>query len=523
MHLPHAAAGTPLRCLVLVAALAGTAASIHAQESWTYRARLGLFGPAHTAEDGLQHSRVVAGTRFGFFRGHSARFAGGSSTTSLDQTPWIATPWGTTHRVGFHDAAHTLADGRRESVIVAMNSCGRAAGYSSRDSGRTAWLASPHGGTRRVGFYDLAHTPAAGAPFSAVVAINATARVLGYSERRDGGRTAWIDPSPWKPPVVIGLFDAEHTSESGVQFTTPTSLSDTGFSTGDSRQYVGATPGSTSWRRTRGGPTVRVGLYSPEYTRSDGTHENFTFAVTDSGWVSGVAYRYGLFGHQGVVAWVANPAGQTVRVGFYDDVHVSEYGGGISVSPDGYSPEHPEINDSGYCVGYSERHGTGSGQTAWMARPDGHTMRIGLYDADHTTAGGGNYSWPYWLTNSGYCLGSSTLYGWGSVLLGQSAWFADVTGKTTRIGRWADPINPIGSHSGDFAEGITESGYIWGSSSLYFPGGDYDTLVASITQRRRLRGSHGVDLPRAHRRADKPGDLAAAFRRTRLFAGACDA
>lgn len=460
-----------IRGLCVATGLLALVPSSPAQETFHYLARLGFTDAEHTSSDGVQHSTVTRAAHVGVFAGTSVRYAGGLSSSPLGNTAWLAGPDGSTRRVGFYDAAHTFADGRKDSGIVALNDCGMAAGYSARQEGLSAWIATLCGGTRAVGFYGAEYKFPNGHHHSEVLELNKQGKVIGYSERNDGGRTAWLILDPRKP-VVLGLTDAQHVSPTGQRWSSPADLSDSGYVAGQTRQYVGAARGQTAWMRPPSGTARPVGLYGGIYTATNGSHHNHAQFVSKTGYVAGVADTFHGDVRAATVAWIARPSGQAVRVGLYDAVHVSLDGrSGLSVFGDSYS-EAPEINDNGYAVGYSERRGTGSGQTAWVGSPDGQTRIVGLYDEEHSLSGGHVYSWGYWLTNSGYFLGQSNRWGQGNgSFLGSSAWFADVHGNTTRIGLFGrSNYGPSDSFS-EFASGITESGYIWGFSTVYTYGG----------------------------------------------------
>lgn len=198
----------------------------------------------------------------GYVGGHSNRYAGG--TVQLGQSAWIASAaTGLTHRAGLHDAAHTRANGYQKSTLTHLTTNGYGAGTSERYNGgdqqlgQSVWIASgATGETKRVGFFDAAHTSPglplnpAGEQYSELVALNSLGHAAGVSLRYDAGRgrSAWASDFATGATTRIGILDAAHTASDGGQTSAVSGLNESDLVWGDSTRYAGSVSvGKTAW------------------------------------------------------------------------------------------------------------------------------------------------------------------------------------------------------------------------------------------------------------------------------------
>lgn len=403
------------------------------EEPLEYIGRLGFHDARHTAANGHQFSDVrdLAGA---FTMGYSQSFTG---TALPGFTAWVGDGNAVTRRVGFYDALHTRSDGRQESFPVDLNNGGVTIGYSRRfsgaaDRGQSAWVADRWGRTIKIGFYDAAHTARDGSKYSEPVALNRAHQLIGYSRNPDSQATsAWLANSVGSIKR-IGLLDAPHGGTNGVSL--PLHLNDAGYVTGMSEYHGGGFPrGYTTWLRLPGGFTREIGFQTGVHRSGNGGHDGQVLYLTESGYAAGFSWRYapGDINPNGQTTWVTKFDGPNRPVGFYTGIHLA--GNGIARS------EILDLNELGYAAGFSSQFdepGTAFdsiGSTAWIARPDGTTIRVGLYDAEHTFGGfSGNVATR--INASDSAIGGAWRFGPGGYQLGSDAWVANAAGQTTRLG-----------------------------------------------------------------------------------------
>jgi hypothetical protein len=446
-----------------------------------YVERAGLYGtPEFTASDGLQYSRPWTYSDSGWLAGFSRRYNGGS--VQLGEAIWVA-PFSTgiSLRIGLYDQSggnqFTSSTGYQSSALPfspGLTQSGWIAGTSERYNGgsvllgNAAWVASAGTGvTTRIGLFDQSggnqFTSSDGIQNSAVgvpVTGGATESgwVTGASTRYNGGvgalgQATWIASGGSGVTTRIGLYDQTggtlFTSSSGVQSSSLIATFESGHVVGSSLLYNGNSSeiGFGVWVASASGGTTRIGLYDAgggtAYTGDNGAQASFALRTTQSGWISGMSYRYdgGSFSTGGVSAWVANAnAGVTTRVGMYD-----QGGGNQFTRNDGvqYSVVNA-LSESGWAVGYSERFNGGSdslGSASWVTsmHNTGTIHRIGLYDQaggnQFTSDTGIQFSIAETVTSSGWASGISHRYNGGTSELGDAAWVASAsTGTTTRLG-----------------------------------------------------------------------------------------
>src|SRR5262249_5579730 len=141
--------------------------------------------------------------------------------------------------------------------------------------------------------------------------------------------------------------------------------------------------------------------------------------INAAGDIVGYSVRYGA--GAGNSYWLYD--GQTYHtLGLTDAAHTSTADGtqGSTIT---------RLSDSGLVIGYSGLYNgaTAIGRSAWIFNGS-QNIQIGLVDADHTLAGGGQSSTPNYLSSTGFVAGISTRSD-----LSQSAWIYDGS-VTKRIG-----------------------------------------------------------------------------------------
>ena len=210
--------------------------------------------------------------------------------------------------------------------------------------------------------------------------------------------------------------------------------------------------------RKADGRIYRVGLFDERHTAPSGRVRHQVGLSTTSDFSAGFSQRFRGEASNGLTAWLAHPNGRIVVVGLY--------GPGYTRSDDYALSSVEAFNDLGYSAGSSVDYSTLiSSDHAWVADPEGNTRRIGLYDENMAGPYGRQSSFPREITDSGYIIGESTIFhptDESAYPVGHEAWIADITGKTTRIGLFVEDRAPY-----NLPDGVTESGYVWGHAAGY--------------------------------------------------------
>lgn len=475
------APGAPGRAafLALLCSAAGWTCFAATPPPWHYVGRIGLFDTHHTAADGRQGSDIVALGRGDHTLGTSDRFAGADDVRPESgrraQSGWVASPGGSTYRIGLYDAAHTRDDGRQETYPLLVNGSGVSTGTSTRfighgDAGESAWVATATGSTVRIGFYDARHTASGGRTRSVPVDLNNGNKLIGFSENPETGqRSAWIANASGQIGR-IGIVDTAHTAPSGHQASFPVALNDDGYIVGNS-DYFGAggwIPGATAWLR-RPDRTMRViGFQSGVHAGPGGQHVSRAESLTETGFIAGWSARYGGGSSDsiGQTAWLTHVDGPNRPVGFYTGDHVGPTGSVHS--------QIVAVNERGYAMGTSFQYdGTGSsefdqaGATAWIATPAGATIRVGFYDAEHSI-NGHQFNEVIALNGIDALVGATARYRPDGAYHGMSAFVANAAGYTARLGLLDGVHVRRDGHRVSRATHITDaSGHVAGFSERY--------------------------------------------------------
>ena len=119
-----------------------------------------------------------------------------------------------------------------------------------------------------------------------------------------------------------------------------------------------------------------LGFYDPIHTRDNGLQYSQVTGVAGN-YFSGASTRYdGASSARGATAWIARADGTTTRVGLYGGIYGSSYqlSTVMHVNADGVS-----AGTSGFYTGFS-----GFGTATWIATGDGATAQTGLTSALYT-------------------------------------------------------------------------------------------------------------------------------------------
>ncbi len=296
---------------------------------------------------------------------------------------------------------------------------------------------------------------------------------VGTSTSADGTtQRMWLfDPDP-ASIAPIGLDTGEHRSASGVVWQEPQMSGvafDPGVAVGSSRRFVGDLEnGQSVWAFVRATQqTHQLGLLDSEHTRaSDGRRVSIVTHIGKSGLVFGTSERFAAPDRVTRTAWTWSPGSlQTRRAGLLDSVHRSPFDPGVSRA------QLVKSNAAGASVGHNELYVlTGpAGQSAWIDLDDGGgARRIGLLDAAHVDpASGTHVSVVVALTESGWTAGTSNRYLDGR-FKGESTWIRHpVTGATSRIGLFdAEHTSATGLQNSRIMQ-LYEDGSVLGVSSIF--------------------------------------------------------
>jgi hypothetical protein len=306
-------------------------------------------------------------TESGYATGSSQRYGGAAD---LGQSAWVYdASSGVTTRAGFYDAVHTRNDGYQSSFLGGITESGYATGSSQRFDGPTgpgsnsqsAWLYDASTGTTtRLGFYDAAHTLSNGEHVSIATKLTESGYAAGYSRASNFvGRSAWIHDAATGVTTRVGLIDTAHTRSDGNQYSEVSLLTESGWAAGLSLRYAGAADrGTTAWVYHAPTDTIDSILLS---TRSDGFASASVSFLSDAGFALG---SYTLYGSDdsdlGPRAFVWTPEEGALDLGGLVE-------GGLSVEGWSYLARALGTNDLGQIIG-GGRLVTG-GDVAYLLNP----------------------------------------------------------------------------------------------------------------------------------------------------------
>jgi hypothetical protein len=154
---------------------------------------------------------------------------------------------------------------------------------------------------------------------AAVALTGGLAWVLSLSGSVVSGKPPSMPVPPRYEVQMLGLADADHTSEEGLLSAGVREKTLTGYVLGESDRYdLG---GQSVWLYDgRTSETVRLGLLGDDYTNVvTGWQYSRASGVSDSGYAIGSSDRYEGGFDSGYSAWLYDPAlGTTTRIGLFD-------------------------------------------------------------------------------------------------------------------------------------------------------------------------------------------------------------
>lgn len=391
--------------------------------------RVGLYdqsgGNEFTRSNGLQDTIVEGLTESGKALGLSYRYNGTAS--NLGQATWAANGAnGTTTRVGFfsgNGSEFTSSTGYQFSNFssnptetdLVLGSSFRFNGlaYTINNPptrGYAAWVANVNTGTTtRLGFFSANFTRTDGYQFSGATLLTNSGFVGGNSTRYSGnsdiGTHAWIANAGNGVTTRVGLTGGNFTSPSGLERSTIQQVNEAGIGRGSSDRYNASnnTIGQGAWQASSNGTTTRIGLFTANFTQTNGTQFSETLAMNSSGAISGRSYLYSGANYNGEAAWVASANGTTTQVGLTSAVYTTDIGGQISAVT--------SLVNGGFAAGYSNRYngnGVQDGQTAWVY--DIATGMIQALEFSVRPSDGFAFSEVIRLFDDGFAVGNYTLF-----------------------------------------------------------------------------------------------------------------
>ena len=403
--------------------------------------------------------------------------------------------------LGLYDELHTRNDGYHEGRLQHTTTTGYVAGNSVRwnkdsKAGDSAWIYdSATGVSTRIGLID----PDGAERWSAYpTVLNRRGQVVGVARVTNSGsgtsRWCWFYDSATQTQAQIGLFDDEYTRDKdGLQVTEVQALTESGHAFGNSYHFnVNDYVGRSVWAFDSNlGNTSRIGFFGTEYTHPTNGEQHSEFKLANTqGFAAGWSLVYTEEGSS-AVAWSYNPTTSEIRrVGMNDPSGNVLWSGGRD--------DILGVTENRIVIG--QFHYDTDHQAIWVHNDaTSTTTRTGLFDAEHTSPGGRQYSYDAAWNSSGQAIGRSYRYpneeerrkGW-------SAWtFDPETVATTRLGftdaehttastkyqnSWATAINESGMVIGgserlDRSEGTTTGRTAW----LYEPATSTTTKLGNLT------------------------------------------
>lgn len=297
-----------------------------------------------------------------------------------------------------------------------------------------------------------------------VVGATTTGYVMGIAGQFVGdvpmGLVAWGSDLSGGPASRLGLYDAEHTSPDGMNISIPLWMNPAGVVVGLSGKGGSSMSEANYWISDLStGVSHKVGLFGAEYQDGDGSTDTVVDHVSRSGTIAGMSFHNG--GGYGSAAWVADATGTTVRVGFFDARHTSWNGQQYS--------DVVGISDEGLVAGNSDHwnaDGSIMGSTAWVADISGNTRQVGFTDGIYADDEGNYSSGALGFASGQLVVGYSEMYS-ANALVGEATWVTDLnTDTVTRIGLFDAQHT---SASGEQNSWVTALPYA--EERLFSPGG----------------------------------------------------
>ncbi len=436
--------------------------------------RLGLLGPLFTGTEGIQSTYIpgrVSGdnrrgiSRFGFVIGNSIQFDG---ITEVGVTGWVWSPSSPTRPLELSTPEFTSPTGQRWSQTEDTNANGLVIGASRRYGGGTPvqpWLWNSSTGV----FQEVGPGANDGSVTVTVKGISNSDIGFGNNTREDGSIRAWS----WDASIGtqrIGLTGGVYTTPAGyersevLQGGATLNGSDIVGTAGHTNSPVS---GASGWAWSSAAGTERIGLYGGEYTSPEGReYTSVTSPQNKSNVVLGYSERF--VGSTMHVAWAWQREFGSTSLGFTDTVHTGNGGeresNASAASADGTVIGTSKRWETGATIGRYQL-----GQSAWVwNRNTGHT-RIGLIGPSYTGTDNSQDSSPAFLTDSGFVAGTSYTYsphsGFSS---GVAAWRWSASQGTVRVGLYdSDHTGTIAEQCDNQVIAMNEAGAVIGTASRY--------------------------------------------------------
>lgn len=343
--------------------------------------------------DGVRYSQPMYVSPTGWVAGQSQRFHrdGTGFWRDAGLAVWVAdAATGETTRLGLFGTPEYRGYGDHElSTLNMFFDAGVVAGHANlmhQDEivGTAAWVATvTDREPRRIGLFGTPEFTGARGAASSILTVDMigwdlplsraprpviTGRSKRYPDNpMDLGHAVWMADGMTGQTVRIGLFDGpEFIGSNGYQSSEIRLISNSTH-VGGTTALMEPPGGQAAWVAELGAPSRRVGLYhSPEFTFSDGSQTSGLSLQTQSGYYAGYSYRFTEGSPGGIIAWIANLQGETIRLGHTDSAHTAADGSQQSTVV--------WLKESGFAAGSSNRYYgrlplTWDAATAWLYDP----------------------------------------------------------------------------------------------------------------------------------------------------------
>lgn len=326
----------------------------------------------------------------------------------------------------------------------------------------------------RAGLYGPEHTGSAGLQISFTNTLTSTGWMVGRSSRFSGtgannGMDTWCFRPDTNSTIQIGLIDGDHTGSSGFRSSIESFVTHDGMAVGQTQRIasVNTNNGQSAWFYFPSTDlTVRIGLTDSTHTGSSGFHFTRTTAVSPSGQVAGITYRYtGVDTDNGIDAWVFNPAtNSTLQIGYTGGVYTGALGRQVSII------DHQ--NQAGQIAGTSNRYaGVAAlrGQSSWVFDPvTSTTVQTGLIGGVYTGSIGHQFSSNRKQNEAGHIVGWSRRYTGMSTHNGFDMWiYNPFTNTTIPIGLTGGAYTGSEGRQDSIDNFLNQSGQVAGRSQRF--------------------------------------------------------
>jgi hypothetical protein len=371
--------------------------------------------------NGLSDGNLVAGTSFR---------PGDSSSPASGPAVWIYNPQTMlTKRIGFFDAAHTLSAGQQRSEFKGMNPLGLVAGrsyFQGTSSGVDTWLYDPATDvTRSIGFGN----PASSTSWSDdIVAITPQNRIYGTSRSNTTIRTWVYDYTP-SVTTVMGLSTGDNALPNGGSQNTIVASANSGFVLGHAKRGVGDKRdpfNRTPWiYNPTTNTTYAAGLTAGDYTTPANGRWATALQINEIGQAIGTSRLFS-GGASNVVrdsAWFFDSTSNTT----------SEIAAAVGVAKQASTNTPYALNSQGQVVGIAKNTRSNLGDFVWFYDNSTKTVTSDFDVRNQYTVltNGGAELFIDQLTDSGLVLAESTRFHSFASPAGKTEWIYDFRTRTT--------------------------------------------------------------------------------------------